>query len=227
MNDAISSRPPRLDVVASLVREWWIIVLAALLATGIGLTVADRQTPQWLASATSVVAPNPDLDSDSALISSTQGLDRRSTVGTYAEILASDLVLRRSAFSLGIGDPDAYEVDAQIVLDSNVLRLDVRGEDAEEAANLANAVVSIAGSHFESLYSAYSVTVLDPAVPPTTPVEPKPVRNAIAAGLLGALVAAAAVAAVTTLQGFRSRRAQDNESRDVFVRLKDTGSDRR
>lgn len=225
MTDVTHDGPPRLDIVAALLREWWIIALAALLACGFGLLIADRQTPEWAADATSIVSPSPELESDSALISSAQGLERRSLVATYAEILASPRVLRQAAANLGIPDPDVYEVDAQIVLDSNVLRTEVRGTDAEHVAMLANAIVATGGAEFEALYGVYTVSVLDAAQVPPSPLEPKPIRNAVAGAFLGALVAVTVIAGVTGIRAMRRIRRERPEGSELFLRLEDTGSE--
>ncbi|RME08262.1 MAG: diguanylate cyclase [Anaerolineae bacterium] len=207
-------------------RSWWIVLLTAFAAMVIALTLAYFSTPIYRATAKLVVSPNVEAytaQDQSKIISSLVALDKRSIVGTYAEVLNSTRIYEDTLAQLGL---DASQVEeythvAVVLPDANILELSVEGPDPVTATALANGIGRNAVQYISGLYEVYSITVLDAATVPTEPVRPQPARDASLAFVLGLLLGG--VLAIireqlrTPLEALLARTQIDSDS-NVFNR---------
>jgi diguanylate cyclase (GGDEF)-like protein len=197
-------------------RNWWMIVLAALVALNVSLVVSFFATPLYVSNARFIVSPNPIVLSGRDVISSMEALDKRSIISTYAEFLNSRRIYDETLAALGIDKMIAQEYDITTVVlpDTNVLELSVSGPDPAVAALLANSIGKQAIDTIRLLYTAYDISVLDPAIPASAPFSPQPARDASLALVLG-LVGGAALAVVSEqvripLDALRKRLRMDS-----------------
>ncbi len=203
----------------TLVRGWWLILLTMLIALEVAVTLDFLATPIYRASARFAVSPNITLMSSSSdVLNSLDTLDKRSIVDTYAEFLNSDRIYSETLSSLNIpaGSLTNYTRTTVVITDSNILELTVEGADPNTAALLANSVGVHAISSIKQLYSAYDISLLDPAVPSRIPIRPVPLRDAglaLALGLvIGSGLAILRVQIQTSLDSFRNQSNRDKVS---------------
>ncbi len=176
-------------------RSWWIVFLTAFAATAIALGLAYISTPIYRATVKLVVSPNIEAytaQDQAKIVSSLVALDKRSIVGTYAEVLNSVRIYNDTINRLGYDSADLtdYTHVAVVLPDANILELSVEGPDPMTTAVLANAIGKNAVEYIASLYSVYSITVLDAATVPIEPIRPQPARDASLAFVLGVLFGA-------------------------------------
>lgn len=171
-------------------RGWWLVMLTAVAALGISITLSTLTQPQYRTIARFLVTPHPAVADQRDVIISLQALEKRSTLATYAEILHSQS-LRRAAYDQLDVDPTAlaaYQVTAVVLPEASVLELTVTGPDPQQAARLANAIGDQSVSYISSRYPVYEFTFLDVAPIVQTPFTPTPVRDAAVALVLGLAV---------------------------------------
>lgn len=178
----------------TLLRGWWLILLTMLVAVQVALALDYFATPIYRASASFTISPSTSqMLSSSDVLYSLDTLDNRSVVNTYAEFLNSDRIYSETLASLNL-DPTLlkeYTRTTVVITDSNVLELTVEGADPNTVAVLANSVGEHAISAIQELYSAYDISLLDPAVASAVPVRPVPLRDAALALALGLIVGCA------------------------------------
>jgi diguanylate cyclase (GGDEF)-like protein len=197
-------------------RNWWMIALTALFALNASLIASFLATPLYASNSRFIISPNPSLLSGRDVITSMEALDKRSIVSTYAEFLNSRRIYDETIAALGL-DPNVakkYDITTVVLPDANILQMTVSGPDPNIAATLANALGQRAIEYISKLYSAYDISVLDPAKPASSPFSPQPTRDAGLALILG-LVGGAALAVVSEqvripLEAYRQRLRMDN-----------------
>ena len=197
-------------------RSWWIIVLTVLVALNAALVASFLATPLYSSSTRFIVSPNPSLLTGRDVITSMEALDKRSIISTYAEFLNSRRIYQETITILGITNDTAkeYEITTVVLPDANILELTVSGPDPVIAARLANSIGKRAIDYISLLYSAYDISVLDPAIPASSPFSPQPVRDASLALILG-LVGGATLAILSEqvripLEAYRQRLRIDS-----------------
>lgn len=197
-------------------RSWWMIVVTMLAALNVALLSAYFATPQYQSSARFIVSPNPDLVSGRDVINSLEALDKRSIISTYAEFLNSRRILAETLSEIEVSAQEAedYSITTVVLPDANILELTVSGPNPNMAALLANSIGKRAIDYISRLYSAYDISVLDPAAPASVPFNPQPVRDASLALALG-LIGGTALAIVSEqiripLETYRQRFRTDN-----------------
>jgi len=203
----------------TLIRGWWLILLTMLITLEVAMGLDYLAIPIYRASARFAISPNiSQMSSSSDVLNSLDTLDKRSVVTTYAEFLNSDRLYNETLAGLNI-DPSSltnYTRTTIVITDSNVLELTVEGTDPNTVAILANSVGEHAINAIKELYSAYDISLLDPAVPSKTPVRPVPLRDAGLALSLGFIVgcglAVLKVQIQTSLDSFRQESTRDKVS---------------
>jgi len=197
-------------------RSWWMIVVTMLAALNVALVSAYFATPQYQSNARFIVSPNPDLITGRDVINSLEALDKRSIISTYAEFLNSRRILQETLNEIQVSSSEAeqYTITTVVLPDANILELTVSGPNPDMAALLANSIGKRAIDYISRLYSAYDISILDPAGPAPTPFSPQPVRDAGLALVLG-LIGGTALAIVSEqiripLETYRQRFRTDN-----------------
>ena len=207
------SRVEEFDWLALLRRGWLLMLLGALVATGLAYLATAYQMPVYRAQASYLVAPSAGVigSSNEAVINSINTLDRRSTMNTFAEISTSPAVIHRALEALGYGaaQADYIQVRATVLPETFAVQVSVEAADPVQAAAVANALVAEAGLLGAGWYPIFETRVLEVAAPPLQPVWPQVPQTLALAGLVGlglGLVVAYAVEAA------RSRLARHETS---------------
>jgi uncharacterized protein involved in exopolysaccharide biosynthesis len=189
-----------LDFTGALRRHWpvaLLVFIAALVATAI---VTARQEPVYEASAQLVVAP-AGAQSTADVIRGLETLERRTVVATFARIPSTPEVHREVAVAMKLDESRRYGAHGSVVPNTNVIRIDAEGPDAEKTAMFANLVATATARHAEALYRVYSLRVLAAARRPGRPAFPDKRRNYLVGGALGIFAGIVSVLAMARLRG--------------------------
>jgi capsular polysaccharide biosynthesis protein len=178
------------SVGAAIQRRWWLVfvLLAAVLAADAALSW--RSPRSYVARASLLIGPSTNLERGQ-LVYSVDALGRSMIVGTYADVLATDIVRREALTRVGVS-PDQTDtgvnIKAAALAQSAVIQVTAEAPDPVLAAAVANAVGQVGEARMSQLYPIYDLTVVTSATPPTSVYRPDPVRNGSLGLLLGLLL---------------------------------------
>jgi capsular polysaccharide biosynthesis protein len=190
-------------------RHWWLTLVILIGIMAAAYTFTSSQQPTYLARATFVVGPSQKVEPGS-LVYSVDSLGRGRIMGTYAEVLGSDLIRQEALERLGY----AADVRSPIILksstvaDTTVVQITVESHDPNLSADAANIAGDIGVEQMAALYPVYSLTRLAHATPPLTPYRPDYVRNYSMALILGLGLAFAATYLLDLLLTWRQSRVR-------------------
>lgn len=182
---------------AGLRRRWWLPAAAAALALATAAALTAMQPPVYRASATFVVAPSERVKETADLLRSLETLERRSVIATFARLPGTPDARDGVAAELRVnpGRLAGYQIRASVLPNTNIIRIDVDGGDADLVARAANAAGRIAAEQAAKLYPIYTMRPLARAAPPRRPIFPDRRRNYGVALLLGLFVGVVAAVA--------------------------------
>src|SRR5215211_1560193 len=154
-------------------RHWWLTLVILIGVFGAAYTFTSSQQPTYLARATFVVGPSQKVEPGS-LVYSVDSLGRGRIMGTYAEVLSSDIVRQATLERLGYrpDGPSPVILKSSTVADTTVLQVTVESLDPDLSADAANIAGDIGIEQMAALYPVYSLTRLAHAAPPLTPYRP-------------------------------------------------------
>jgi capsular polysaccharide biosynthesis protein len=172
-------------------RGWWIIALTTAIAAVGAAVITASAPPVYQSYARYIVSPNSDMFEDSDLERrSLDTLDNSGILTTYAEVFSSNRMRQQGMEALGLtaDEMEGYEVTAVNLPQTKIVELSVRGENPQQAMELANAIGRVSSTYMQGLYEIYAVSELDTASVPTNSLNVSPARNAVLAGILGFVV---------------------------------------
>ncbi len=174
--------------------QWWVILLAVLLAVGSTIAATARQERVYRASTLQVVVPSADLQEPDDLLRSVDTLDRRNLIATFARIPLTPESRERAAAALqrSEGELRDYSVETSVLPSTNVLRIEVEGPDPERTAELANALALVTQNRSREMYRIFQIETLARASAPEVPFRPDLRRNLVAGLVLGLILGVAA-----------------------------------
>ena len=148
-----------------------------MIAAAAAWMIAALQPPRYRASALAAIAPLPEGLAANEFLRGVEVLERRTVVVTVAALASTAATRTR------VAAPKEFDIEAAILPNTNLVRVDVEGADPARAAAIANRVPPILDAEARTMFKYYGVTMVSPATRPATPFLPRPGR-AIAAGLL-------------------------------------------
>jgi MPA1 family polysaccharide export protein len=199
--------------VLSLLRTIWrkkfLILLTAILTTGLAFAYsAFLVTPQY-DSTTSLYVVNQSSDNGAGITN--QDLQAGSfLVKDYKEIILSQDVLKNVTTTLGITDDIKEKITVNIPVDTRILSISVRDSDPNQAATIANTLRDEAAKKIIEVTKVSDVTTLEAALPAEKPSTPQTKRNLVLGFVAGAFLATALVLVLEVLDD-RVKRPQDIE----------------
>jgi capsular polysaccharide biosynthesis protein len=197
------------SVGSAVRRRWWLasLVLIVLLAADGLVTVNSPRT--YLARSSLLIGPSATIDRGQ-LVYSVDALGRSMIVGTYADMLATDIVRREALARVGVS-PDVPDSEVGIktaaLADSALVQVTAVAPDPVLAAAVANAVGQVGEVRMSELYPIYDLTVVTTATPPTIVYRPDVVRNLSLGLLVGLLLGTMSAWLYDTLALRAERRA--------------------
>ena len=155
----------------------------------------------YVVSKTADNITNQDLQAGSYLVN-----DYKEVI-TSSEVLSS--VIDREKLSLSTGELSDM-ITVNIPTDTRVISIAVEDTDAQEAAEIANAVREVAAEKIKDVTKVDDVTTLEAATTPKSPSSPNIKKNSILGVLVGAFLAIVVIVVVEVLDD-RVRRPEDIE----------------
>jgi succinoglycan biosynthesis transport protein ExoP len=179
------------DYARVLRKRWLSILVITVLGVGVAGLVTYFSPKQYTAETQSFVAISNSGQSSADILSGATFAQQR--VKSYTQIVDSPEVLQPVITQLNLNTTPqalAKNVTASSPLDTVLINVDVKDGNAQQAADIANAVAKQLGTAVEDLEtpdgaaaSPVKVTLTNPAVAPVSPSSPRPVLN-LALGLL-------------------------------------------
>jgi capsular polysaccharide biosynthesis protein len=174
-------------------RRWLVlVVLVVLIAADCILT---WQSPRsYMARTSLLIGPSTTVD-PGQLVYSVDALGRSMIVGTYANVLDTDVIRGEALSQAGVMDANV-DIKSAALADSAVVQVTAVARDPDTAAAVANAVGQVGRVRMQQLYPMYDLTVVTRATPPTRLYRPDVQRNLSVGLLLGLCASVSAACAV-------------------------------
>lgn len=177
-------------------RHWRIVALITAAITLLAWLAAGVQPKRYRASSLATIHPLTEQLTPSDVIRGIDTLDRRVVVASIAALASAPQIVNAAGASRG------YEVNAVVLPNTSLFRIEVEGNDARAAAAIANKIPELLAVQSRAIYKMYGVMLVSPATPVSEAVLPR-VGRAVAAGLLLGLLLGIAAAWILD----RSKRA--------------------
>jgi len=184
------------DLLKLYLRHWWRIVVVMLIC-GIlsGLYTIFFINPTY-ESAGSLYAENTsETVSGTTNVNLNEIMVRQELVRTYAEVLSSNVFLKKVAKESNLGYTYQDILNMITMRDKNeteILIISVESEKPAHAYIIAQTMINLASDQIAEIVEGGNVKVLDEPEYPEAPSSPSLVKN-IAVGLLGGLILCMAV----------------------------------
>lgn len=180
------------DFLRIVWRRLWVVMLVAVLLTGMTVGASFMQPPVYEASTEVLVGQEQKGDTPVSLASDIMVLQEIAL--TVVEAVDSRVVAEDVIEELGLQTtPEAFlgNLSVQQVPETQFIQITYGGANPEQAQKIANTVAAVSSERISEVSpsaSAITATVWEPAVEPNTPVSPEPVRNGILALMLGIML---------------------------------------
>jgi polysaccharide biosynthesis transport protein len=177
------------DVLRSIRRRLWVIILVPLAIVGATVAFSLLQTPTYEATATVLVGQQQGQGDNPARVEELQALTL-----SAVDIITTRPVAEQATSGLGLAmDPDAVleNLTAEPTESGQLIKLTYTDTNPQRTQRVVNALSEVASERISTLpVSGQDVraTVVEAASVPRTPEEPDPLRNAILGAVMGAMV---------------------------------------
>lgn len=181
-----------IDLMRLYLHRWWALLIGLIVGAIVsGIITVSFITPEYTATGTLYAE-----DSNDAMQQNTQSMDlstlvvRKELVGTYAEILSSNVFLKKVAQESGL--PYAYS-DLQGMLsmkaknNTEILEINVTSTNKDHAYIIAQTLMNMADEQIGYVIDGGSVKILDEPIRPESQSSPNVSKN-IQVGALAGLV---------------------------------------
>jgi tyrosine-protein kinase len=181
-----------------VLRDRWILVVAAVLAGLVLAAVTTAFMPRTYGSSTSLYVAG--ADTANATSAYQGGLLSQQRIKSYTELMVSDRVLAPVVDKLGLGETStelADDVAVSSTANSTIITVTVTDSDPQRAAAIAGAI----GDSFSTVVAqierprggpnatpAVTASVVDPATVDTDPVSPRVLANLVIGFVVGLVV---------------------------------------
>jgi capsular polysaccharide biosynthesis protein len=153
-------------IVLRILRRWWLVAGVLVLVVGASFWGLSGSLNRYETTTLMVVGPNPDLE-PSEVLRVADLVGRNMTMSTYADVMASPKVVATGMVATDPTRSDWADYEVRVVQepDSNVLRMIVRGPDAEMTATLTAEVQASGKATLAELFPIYAVSSLNAGEP--------------------------------------------------------------
>lgn len=187
-----------LQILKTLWRRVWLIVLAGVLASIIGFSVSAFAIPPTYTSSIKLYVNNSSfsLGNTSFSISASELTAAQNLVKTYGEILNSRSTMERI---IKKADVDYTYKDLLNMVryapsnETEIMKVTVTSEDPYEAAKIANTIAEVLPIRISEIIDGASMEVVDSAIPELEKVAPSITKYTAVGMVLGILISAGAV----------------------------------
>lgn len=185
-----------------------VIVLPVVCAVAMAVVAYGFMANTYTAETTLYVLAQNDASGTSTLQSSMSA--SQLVANDVAALADSKRVTDDTAAQLGLADLKAFKVNVSSQTTSRVITLSVEGKNAQQVADVANAMAASVSSVAVELMRVDSVSIVDQATAPLSPSGPKRTMYVAVAFLAGLFVAVAFVVLIDMLNT-KVRSAEDAE----------------
>lgn len=193
-----------LHILRELWNKVWIIIVSAVLAAGVGFSIAAFLiTPKYSSSILLYVNNSSfSLGNTSFSISSSEITAAQSLVKTYSEILTNRTTLERIIDKTNV-DYNYKELAEMIVAapsnETEIMRVTVIGTDPYEASRIANCVAEVLPVRIAEIIDGASMEVVDSAIPNLDKISPSITRYTAIGMIIGLMLSIAVIAVMAIL----------------------------
>lgn len=193
-----------LHVMRELWNKVWMIIISAVLAAGVGFSIAAFIiTPKYSSSILLYVNNSSfSLGNTSFSISSSEITAAQSLVKTYSEILTNRTTLERIIDKTNV-DYNYKELAKMIVAapsnETEIMRVTVTGTDPYEASRIANCVAEVLPVRIAEIIDGASMEVVDSAIPNLEKISPSITRYTAIGLIIGLLLSIASISVAAIL----------------------------
>lgn len=171
---------------------------AALLGMFVAWILTALEADRYRATLLAAVAPLSDTLDSTDILRGVEVLEQRTVVATVAALASTPATIQPA-----VGPEDAdYSIDASVLPNTNLVRIEVEGGDAARAAAIANRLPAVLDQHARTMFKLYGVKPVSAAVQPTEPVSSGSGRAMLAGLLIGLLIGAAIAIAIEKSRRF-------------------------
>lgn len=191
-------------IVKTLWHHVWVIILAGILAAGIGFSISSFAIAPTYSSSVLLYVNNSafSLGNTSFSISSSEIVAAQSLVKTYTEILKNRTTLERVVQKSGLDYTygDLYGmIKAESANDTEIMKVTVTTENPDHSAIIANSIAEVLPVRISEIIDGASMEVVDYAVANTSKVAPSITQYTAVAMIIGVLLAIVALSVLAVL----------------------------
>lgn len=199
MNENTESREiDLLQMASALVKKWWVIAVATVLAgiiafgyTRLGITPKYEASVMFYVNNSSISGKLSLADLNAA----------EKSVKSYCTILESRLsleeVIREGNFNYTYEQLNKM-IDSQAVNGTEIFSVTVTSSDPQEACDIANTIASVLPQKVADVMEGAKVKVVDYAVVPQTKSSPSTPKNTVLGMLIGFVLSAGVIILLET-----------------------------
>ncbi len=191
-----------MHILKTLWSKAWIIVISAILAAAIGLTLSAYVITPNYSSSVMLYVNNSAFSLGSGSISLSDLTASQSLVKTYTELLLNRTTLERVIDKAEV-DYEYEELrkmlEAGAVNDTEIMRVTVTAEDPYEASKIANCIAEVLPVRISEIIDGASMEVVDSAIPNSKKVSPSITKYTAVAMLIGIFLSCAVIAVLAIM----------------------------
>ena len=173
-------------------RKLIIIIVALIFAIIAAIYSFKIQKPKYQANTTVVLTKAGNTENSADAVTSTDVTMNQDLVATYSEIIESNSVLGQVIDNLqieGLTENDLRQnITVEAVEETEVIRITVVNENAENAARIANEIGKVFSEKIVDMYKINNVYTLDVAEIPEEPYNINPKKYILIAFALGIIL---------------------------------------
>ena len=195
-----------IHILKTLAQKVWLIVLAGLVAAGIGFSFSSFMITPTYSSSIMLYVNNTSfsLGNTNFSISSSQIVAAQNLVKTYSVILNNRTTLERVIEKTNV--PYTYQelsrkIEAVPANETEIMKVTVTTNDPYEAALIANCIAEVLPVRVSEIVDGASMEVVDSAVPELQKVAPSITKYTAVGMILGVLLAVAVLTVAALLDG--------------------------
>jgi len=193
-----------MDLLRLYMRRWWYIVIAMIVGGLLsGMFTKFFITPMYTSAGSLYTENSTDIVSQNATdINLSTVTVRRELVTTYAEVLTSNIFLKKVANESGLGYDHSQLLSMISMTDKNdteILVVSVTTNNPDHAYIIAQKIMDLAPGQVSEVVEGGNVKKLDEPERPTKPSSPNTVRNIEIGVFIGLLLSLIIIFAVEML----------------------------
>ncbi|MBU5294114.1 polysaccharide biosynthesis tyrosine autokinase [Anaerosalibacter bizertensis] len=182
------------DYFSIVHRRKWLVIFTTIIFILAGVVINSFNSEQIYKTYTSLIVNetknNNDLDNNQKY------LDQK-FMNTYSEIVKSKLVINEVKKNLNLDSSIkklSESINVDVVSDTDVIKIEVVGNDPEQIARIANEISKVSMKHIKKMSDSKDITVIDKAqVPDLKTNLESDIKDIIIHGIIGLLVGSSIV----------------------------------